>query len=40
MFQCCICGKENLESKIILDEDTDNSYCESCYLSEVSKELY
>ncbi|RYD04745.1 hypothetical protein N752_12525 [Desulforamulus aquiferis] len=38
MLQCCLCGKEYLENKMLVDEDTDNVYCENCYLSEYSNE--
>jgi len=37
MIRCCICGKENTESNMILDEEMDNSYCENCYLEENSR---
>ncbi|PHJ39261.1 hypothetical protein P378_04385 [Desulforamulus profundi] len=38
MLKCCVCCKEDVESKMVLDEEMDNSYCENCYLTEYSKE--
>ncbi|AEF93925.1 hypothetical protein Desca_1055 [Desulfotomaculum nigrificans CO-1-SRB] len=39
MLKCCVCGKEDQESRMIWDEEMDNSYCENCYLKENSKEI-
>ncbi|GAB6180564.1 hypothetical protein JCM14036_18830 [Desulfotomaculum defluvii] len=34
MSNCCVCGKEMHESKMVYDEEMDNIYCENCYLAQ------
>lgn len=38
MSSCCVCGKEMHESKMVFDDELENSYCENCYLAERSAE--
>lgn len=39
MIKCCVCGAENSEPQMVLDEEMDIYYCQNCYLAENSADI-
>lgn len=38
-MKCSLCGKEVLESNLVIDEDTEDYCCDNCYLEEMAKDI-